>query len=224
MTGKICVVNLKGGCGKTTVATHLAAAFALSGLNTAIGDFDRQRNALLWLKLRGKRKPVIRGYDWRDDFGKSPAKVQRLIVDCPASLRVKHAREVIRESDLVVVPVLPSVFDEQSTRKFLKELDRIKPIRKGKKPVLLLANRYRVGSIAALRLEEYALEAGFMLSARIPDRSIYPQIAEQGLTVFDRDTKPMRAQQVLWLPLITAIEDRLHEAQLPGAVLPKKAS
>ena len=37
----ILVANIKGGCGKTTVATHLAAAFACAGQATALADLDR---------------------------------------------------------------------------------------------------------------------------------------------------------------------------------------
>jgi len=48
----VLVGNIKGGCGKTTIATHLASAFAQRGLKTAIGDCDRQRSALNWLRRR----------------------------------------------------------------------------------------------------------------------------------------------------------------------------
>ncbi len=212
MTGTVCVINLKGGCGKTTVATHLAAAFALSGLNTALADLDRQHNSLLWLKLRGNRKPKIRGLNWRSDFGAAPGKAQRLVVDCPASMRGRATRKLVLESDIVVVPILPSIFDEQSTKQFIKRLEELKPIRKGKKPVLLVANRYRPGSIAAQNLEKYVRKTGYPLSARIPDRTIYPAVAEKGLSVFDHATKTMREQQALWLPLMTAVEDRLRGA------------
>jgi chromosome partitioning protein len=216
MSGLISVINLKGGCGKTTVATHLAAAFALSGLDTALADFDRQKNALLWHKLRGRRKPRIRVVDWRDKFGKVPKGALRLVVDCPASLRARNAREVVKQSDLVVVPVLPSIYDERSTEMFLKNLEALKQVRKGRKPILLVANRYRPNSAAAKRLEEFVLAKQHLLVARIPDRAVYPAAAEEGLTVFDYSTNAAREQQNMWLPLLAAVEERLH----PGVPLP----
>ena len=48
----VLVANPKGGCGKTTIATHLAAAFANGGLRTALADTDRQRSCLGWLDAR----------------------------------------------------------------------------------------------------------------------------------------------------------------------------
>ena len=41
----IAVIALKGGSGKTTVATHLALAAHLRGLDTLVADIDRQRSA-----------------------------------------------------------------------------------------------------------------------------------------------------------------------------------
>ena len=49
---RVLVTNTKGGCGKTTVATNLAAAFAAGGLRTALAEVDRQRSALDWLAAR----------------------------------------------------------------------------------------------------------------------------------------------------------------------------
>jgi chromosome partitioning protein len=210
MTGSVCVINVKGGCGKTTVSTHIAAAFAASGLDTVLADFDRQKNALLWHKLRGKRRPKLRSIDWRADFGKAPKSAQRLVIDCPASLRTRNARDVIRESDVVVVPILPSIYDEASTKRFLKQLEELKPIRKGRKPILLVANRYRTNSRGAKRLEEFIIASGYALVARIPDRTIYPLAAEHGLTVFDYQTKTMIEQQGLWFPLIAAVEEHFQ--------------
>ena len=55
----VLVANTKGGCGKTTVATHLAAALACHGHRTALADADRQRSSLGWARLRpGTAAPI----------------------------------------------------------------------------------------------------------------------------------------------------------------------
>lgn len=206
MTRTIAVINVKGGCGKTTVATHLAAAFAASGLKTVLADYDRQRSALLWGGLRDGQARPVRLLDWRKEFGAVPKRTQRLVVDCPASLRSGRARDVVREADLVVVPLLPSVFDEQSTLRFLSRIETLKRVRKGRTPVLIVANRWRARTREAQRLDRMMTGHGYRVIARIPDKSLYPRLAEKGLTVFDSDTKPARAEQEQWLPLLEAVE------------------
>ena len=130
MTKHICVINWKGGCGKTTIATHLAVALATSGLETGLADYDRQETAKLWEKLRPKDAVTVSLVNWRKDSGACPASLQRLIVDCPPSLRTKRVRAIIAESNIAVVPLLPSIFDEMATLHFLKRLETIKSVRK----------------------------------------------------------------------------------------------
>ena len=206
MTKHICVINWKGGCGKTTIATHLAVALASSGLETGLADYDRQKTAKLWKKLRPKCAAPVRLVDWRKSFGKRPASLQRMVVDCPPSLRAKRVRDIIAESDVAIVPLLPSIFDEMATVRFLKRLEAIKSVRKHKKRVLLVANRYRRGRRGSRRLEEFLLACGLLLIARIPESETYPELAREGLTVFDRKNKAALEQQQAWMPLVRAVE------------------
>ena len=206
MTKQICVINWKGGCGKTTIATHLAAALAASGLETGLADYDRQQTAKLWEKLRPKNAAKVTLVDWRKHFGKSPPSLQRLVVDCPPSLRTKRVRAIIAECNIAVVPLLPSIFDEMATSQFLKRLEAIKSVRKHKKRVLLVANRYRTGRSASRRLEEFLVTEGLPLVARIPEREVYSDLARDGLTVFDVHNKAAVEQQKAWLALVRAVE------------------
>jgi chromosome partitioning protein len=105
-----------------------------------------------------------------------------------------------------VVPPLPSIFDEMATLHFLKRLEAIKSVRKHKKRVLLVANRYRTGRSASRRLEEFLVTERLLLVARIPEREIYSDLARDGLTVFDVHNKAALEQQQAWLPLVRAVE------------------
>lgn len=49
---RIAVLQQKGGSGKTTLATNLAAAAHLDGLRTLLIDMDRQGSALDWASAR----------------------------------------------------------------------------------------------------------------------------------------------------------------------------
>ena len=106
---RVLVTNTKGGCGKTTLATSLAAAFAVGGLRTALAEVDRQKSSLAWLRLRPQSAAAIEGLDWRKAPGEVGQGTQRLVIDAPANLRMAHIEGLIREADLVIVPMLASI-------------------------------------------------------------------------------------------------------------------
>ncbi len=201
----VLVANTKGGCGKTTTATQLAAAFARAGLATALADADRQRSSLGWLARRPSTAAPIRGLDWVKGTTKPP-EVDRLVVDAPAALRFGAMEELAGAADAVLVPLLPSTFDEASTAKLVAKLAALKPVRKGKKPVALVANRLKPKSRAAGRLERFCAELDQPVAGRIADRTAYADLALDGLGVFDVEgarAKPWRAD---WLPVVAFCE------------------
>ncbi len=57
----ILVVNPKGGCGKTTIATNLASYYAIWDVPTALVDFDPQKSSLEWLDARPADRSRYRG-------------------------------------------------------------------------------------------------------------------------------------------------------------------
>ena len=204
---RVLVPNIKGGCGKTTIATNLAAAFAAGGFVTGLAEVDRQRSSLSWLKLRASHHRPIQGLDWRRDIGDIPDTIRRLVIDAPANLRMRHVDDLIREADLVVVPVLASVFDESSTERFLTKLDELKPIRKGRKTVALVANRLRPRSKATQRLETFLERLGQPIAARLSDRAIYGELAVQGQSIFDVEGHLVRPVREEWRPLLNTIDE-----------------
>ena len=76
---RVLVTNIKGGCGKTTIATNLAGAVAAGGFVTGLAEVDRQRSSLSWLKLREAQSREIIGLDWRKEVGTAPAAIRRLV-------------------------------------------------------------------------------------------------------------------------------------------------
>jgi chromosome partitioning protein len=206
MSTSVCVINGKGGCGKTTVSTHLAAGLAVSGLKTLLVDLDHHNGASRWHKIRPKSAAKIELSDWKKDFGEVPKSIQRVVIDCPASLRLPRVQEIVAESDLLVVPLLPSIFDQHATKLFLQRIQKIKKLRKGRKDILIVHNRCRERSLASRQLDDYLAGLGYESFVRITDRTLYPQLAAQGLSAFDGKTKAIQALQEEWMPLIEEIE------------------
>ncbi len=207
----VLVTNTKGGCGKTTIAINLAGAFANASFKTVIADCDRQKSSLGWISRRPKGFPAIRAVNWAKDTSNLPAKTQRLVIDAPAALRRKQAEELVRMADVIILPVLPSVFDENTTGKFLRTLEGMKPVKKGKRAVTVVGNRIRTNTLAAERLDEFLIGEGYTAVARLRDSQFYPTTALGGLSLFDIKTK--RAANFLqdWRPLLAYIDQVTEE-------------
>lgn len=203
----VLVANAKGGCGKTTVAVNLAAAFANAGLRTALADGDRQRSAWRWLERRPGDAAPVAALDWRDSPGPAPKRTERLVVDSGAGLGSERVREFLRRADLLVMPVAPSVFDEAAARRFLKRVARLKPVRGGRKPVAAVANRVQAGTRAAAELESFLAGLGHSVAARLANRAIYADAARCGLGVFDLPPSRRAAVVADWIPLLRFVED-----------------
>ena len=202
----VLIANSKGGCGKTTVATQLAAAFAGAGLSTALADADRQHSSLEWTHRRPKELAPVRGLDWARMIGKVPRTTARLIIDAPAALRPKQAEELVKMADLIVLPVLPSTYDEAATTHFLDKLDAIKPIRKNKKAVALVGNRMRARTRAAARLDTYLVCQGHRVVTRLRDSALYAEAAASGRSLFDLRGKRAEMVREDWTGLLRFIE------------------
>lgn len=202
----ILVANSKGGCGKTTIATNLASAYAAGGFQVALADADPQKSAIGWCRKRAERRDGVSALDWGKRVQKPPKGTQRLIIDAPAALTVPRFKMLLKMADAVVLPVLPSTFDRAATERFVQRIEAVKPIRKSRKPLGIVANMLRPGSRAKRTLAAFLDEIGYPPVAELRYRALYAEVAEEGLGVFDRGDKVARLLQADWTPLITYIE------------------
>jgi chromosome partitioning protein len=203
----ILVANTKGGCGKTTIATHLAAAFAGAGHRTALADADRQRSSLEWTRLRPGTAAPITALDWVEELTAPARGTARLVIDGAAAMKKKHVFELVRLADVIIVPVLPSPFDQSSTAAFLDRLHELKSIRKSKKPVGILRNRVRPRTRAAARLLKFLNRIEHADLGGLPDRTVYNDLAADGLSIFDLPGKRAQALRQDWDGLLRYITD-----------------
>src|SRR3546814_16126038 len=128
----VVVASSKGGVGKTTIATHLAAQSALSGQHTVLVDADPQGSSTRWAERRAGLESAVlpldgTGKGWRRSV---PDDAQRLIIDAPAGAMRGALDSFLEHADALVVPVLPSSLDIDATVPFLHSLannPRIRP-------------------------------------------------------------------------------------------------
>lgn len=205
---KILVLNSKGGCGKTTIATNLAVALAVRGEDVALADADKQKSSLAWTKRRPKEMPAIEGLNWTkaEAIGRKIKDLDTVVIDGPGGLRSELAKTLISEASDIVVPVLPSVFDWDATIRFLNGISEIKRVRKGKADVHLVANRINRRSSQVAELEKRLANKGYPVLCRISDRVLYAKHAAAGAGIFDYQDAKSHEIRGQWHPLLQAVD------------------
>lgn len=209
----IAVGNIKGGSGKTTPATHLAAWLASHGVSVVLADLDRQRSSLAWTQRRPATLPTVRGVDLSRDW--EPVQGAAIVVyDIPASMKRKDLEEVVKEVDALILPILPSAFDEDGTKRFLSLVSEFKAVRKQRLPIFAVANRVRGRTVAARRLDAFLDEIQVPAVATLRDAAAYAAAAGAGRSLFDEPDARARDLLQDWQPLLDALRP-LVAAQLP---------
>jgi chromosome partitioning protein len=125
----IAVIALKGGSGKTTVATHLALAAHLRGLKTLVADIDPQRSTTEVLKARGVNGPQCVAMSGQDLFSAQIAAVgagmDLMMIDTAAGA-IEDVGQAVVLADLVVLVVRPTLLDIAATVRTLDVVRRLK--------------------------------------------------------------------------------------------------
>ncbi|MBT9497148.1 MULTISPECIES: ParA family protein [Zoogloea] len=182
----IMVANPKGGCGKSTLAIHLASWFAHCDEIVCLADLDRQQSSAEWLKRRPSTLPPIRAWASEDGTpGAPPRDCGVGILDTPAGLHGKALRQLLREVDRVIVPVAPSRFDMLASRDFFDELAETKAVRKDRVGVAIVGMRVDPRTNASQQMLEFLQQFDLPLVTCIRNTQRYVQAVETGETLFD---------------------------------------
>ena len=212
---RILVLNAKGGCGKTTIATNLAGYFAHQGLVTALLDYDPQGSSMKWLSLRDTNKPHIQGiaaFQRRQGVTRAfqmhiPGNVQRIIVDAPAGTSGLQLVEYVQSVDTILVPVLPSPIDIHAAAHFIQDLLLVGKVRSRGTRLAIVANRTRKNTLVFKDLERFLNALGLPIAATLRDSQYYMRAAEQGLTIHELQGNRLSQEIECWTPLLTWLDE-----------------
>ncbi|HVV97792.1 MAG TPA: ParA family protein [Rhodanobacteraceae bacterium] len=201
---KVLVASSKGGAGKTTIATNLAAHYAVEGKNTVLVDADRQGSSQRWAEKRaGMTNPVLGLSGLRRDWARHvPDDAERVVVDSAAGIRSGEVAEYLDAVDAVVVPILPSAIDLEAAEPFLAELADLPRIKRGKVPVALVANRLKPWTNASQQAVESIRGFPFPIVAELRDTQGYVLASELGKSIFDYNSEVVRSHQDDWSKLL----------------------
>jgi chromosome partitioning protein len=201
---RILVASSKGGCGKTTIATNLAAYYALDGKNTVLVDTDRQASSMHWSEKRvGSSAPVLPIAGVKSGWSsRIPPDTQRVVVDAPAGIRASELSDLLEDVHALVIPVLPSRIDLEASETFLAEVAALPKIKRGKVAVGLVANRLKPWTTAAQQAIEEIRRLPFPLVAQLRDTQGYVLMTGLGKSIFDYNSEVIRSHQEDWEKLI----------------------
>lgn len=198
-TRVIAVLNEKGGCGKSTIATNIARGLQLEGYRVLIADSDPQGTARDWRNAQDETDtPVVVGAD-RPTLHKDIPQVgdafDFVVIDGAARAE-KIQVSAIKAADLVLIPVQPSAADIWATQN-LTELVLARQEITGKPQAAFLISRQITGTNLASGVQE-ALELFNVpvLRARTSQRVAYTEAMGEGLSVLDTEPGGKAADEV----------------------------
>jgi chromosome partitioning protein len=198
----IMVMNAKGGCGKSTLATNLASYFANAGLKTALADYDPQRTSLDWLGMRPAERPAITGVAaFEEGLRAVPRDTQILIIDAPARTHGTEMNELVRRAETILVPVLPSPIDIKAAGRFLEELLELGKLQREQARLAVIANRVRENTLIFHTLEQYLGDLKVPYLAALRQSSNYLRAFDRGLGVFELPEYLASVDWEQWAPL-----------------------
>jgi len=182
----IMILNAKGGCGKSTIATNIASYFASEGATVALADYDPQRSSLDWLERRPENRPAIAGVAAFDGgLRRVPRNCDIVVSDAPARSHGKELTDLVKHAETVVVPVLPSTIDMQATSTFLKELQGVGKVQHKGVKIGAIANRVRENTLIYDDLDEYLTKARVPYIAALREAQNYVRAYTRGLGIFE---------------------------------------
>ena len=213
---RIILLNPKGGSGKTTVATNLAARFAVAGKLPVLMDMDPQGSSVRWVRKRTPNMPPIHGiaaFERSSAVTRSwqlriPPGCGAVIVDTPAALDPQSFAEITRGADAVLVPVMPSDIDIHAAAKCISDLLLVAKVRRSQGRLGVIANRVRSNTLISQTLTSFLQSLDIPLVATLRDSQNYVRAAQIGAGIHEMPDWQARRDLEEWVSLTDWLDSR----------------
>ncbi len=189
----ISIANLKGGSGKTTLAQNLAVCFAAAGKTVCLIDTDSESNvSMQWgIDRAAENLPRVEVMTTTektlaDDVLDKRGQFDIVLIDgTPA--KFEFSSQTVLASDVVVIPIIPSIGDVRVANEFLKRYRQVKRLKdeKGwKMEACIVLNKYSDAQKMDREVREHLAEYDVpTLSTRLGHRVAYKEAMARGLGV-----------------------------------------
>ncbi|MGH8279269.1 MAG: AAA family ATPase [Gammaproteobacteria bacterium] len=206
----IMVINAKGGCGKSTLATNVAAYFASYwDAVTSLADFDPQASSLEWLAHRPADRDRILSVDARrEGLVHLDRNTDFLIIDAPARVHGPDLTQLLRRAETVLVPVLPSPIDIGAAAKFVAELLDVGKVARKEVKVAVVANRVRENLLIYAELQRFLDSLKVPVIATLRDTQNYIRAYQRGLGIHELPEYLSAPDREQWEPLVKWLESK----------------
>jgi chromosome partitioning protein len=200
----IAVLNPKGGCGKTTLATNLARALHDRGAKTLLVDSDPQGSASDWHAAREDNPLPFLAYGKPENFKALPGIAQPyeyVLIDGAAKLEGMIAA-ALKVADSVIIPVQPSPYDIWAVADLVDLIKARQEVMEGKPKAAFVISRAIKRTVLSREVLTALAEYPFpVFQAGTMQRQSYPRTAA-GKSVFEDGSKEAAGE-------VTAITDEL---------------
>ncbi len=221
----IAVINGKGGAGKSTISSHLAAYCAIRNPDVALCELDPQRSTEIWLKLRPPTSAKVRGHSFASSFTRPPADAQHAIIDTPSGFQGMPYLRLMMYADAVLVPTAFSIFDRGALESTVRRLKAAPRVASGNCAIACVGTRIDPNSNDSALLETMLRDFSVPYLGAIPAARVYSRCLEQGLSVFDFPSDVAQCQMPHWAGVITWLETIFARAtRCPRAPRPASAT
>ena len=215
----VALVSRKGGCGKSTLATHIASYFAREGMTITLGDLDHQQSMRVWLKRRPSAAPAITG--WVGDINgnvRPPPGTTHLVLDTPGGLHGLALAKVAMVADAILIPVSGSVFDREAASDCWAELRLHPRVVSGRCQVAAVGMRLDRRTQAEEIASDWAASVGLNWLCSLRSSQIYVRAVENGLSIFDMPASVTEIDREQWEPLLAWLLAHGFAQSEPGVV------
>jgi chromosome partitioning protein len=199
----ILVLNAKGGCGKSTIATNLASYFAWEKeMKVVLAEYDSQGSSLAWLEVRGEEWPEITGIAaWQDPLRPS-RDTDVVIMDAPARVHGSELTQLVRKAETILFPVLPSPIDMRAAATYMQELRATGRVKRGEAKIGVIANRVRENTIIFAELYDFLRKLNVPYITTLRDTQNYIKAEERGVGIYEMAPSQVWQDIENWEPLV----------------------